>query len=166
MRCRRCSPRARRVTAKVPLRAPRLRDRDGWCFVAFLPIVDTLGTTLRTLAGPAPTSVADYFLKEISSYISPQRPTHAQEADVATALLCLGHASAQAPVSALAPRATPLVVAILTAAKGAKGAALRGSSARALELLAKVLASGNATNGSVHRSGSNAVVLTDAATRG
>ena len=110
-------------------------------------VVDALESALRALAGPTPATVADYFYSQVTSMLAEQRPVHATETDVATAILCLGHAAAHAPPAVAAARAETLVGIIVTAAKPAKGHVLRGCAARALELVAKVLtSSGGGTN--------------------
>ena len=60
----------------------------------FDPVVDALGGSLRSLSGPEPASVADFFFKQLEQVTSmlteQQRSPHAVEADSATALLGLG----------------------------------------------------------------------------
>ena len=107
----------------------------------FDAIADSLTKTLKDLSGPSTSTVADFLMSQVTSMLTEQRPQHAIEADVATAVLCLGYAAAHAPPAQLAPRATPILTTILAAAKSARGEALRGCAAKALELLAKVLCS-------------------------
>ena len=107
----------------------------------FDAVVEGIGTYLRELAGPAPDSVADYLFAQVSSLISEQRPQHCVEADTATALLCLGHATAHASTASLGARATSLLTTIISSSKSARGEALRGCAARSLEHIAKVMCS-------------------------
>ena len=111
-------------------------------------IVDSLSGTLRTLAGPEPSTVADFFMSQVTSMLSEQRPQHAIETDAATVLLSLGHAAAHAPPASISQRAAPLLGTFIASAKSARGEALRSCAARAFELLAKVLCSlaGNSNN--------------------
>lgn len=60
-------------------------------------------------------------------------------ADVATILLSLGHAVAQAPPASFVHRASPLLGSVVGAARAAKSSTLRGCAARSLELIAKAL---------------------------
>ena len=103
----------------------------------FDAIADSLTKTLKDLSGPSTSTVADFLMSQVTSMLTEQRPQHAIEADVATAVLCntLPHSSQ------LAPRATPILTTILAAAKSARGETLRGCAAKASSSLAKVLCS-------------------------
>ena len=110
----------------------------------FDAVVDALSHKLRELSGPPPDNVADFLFAQVSSLITEQRPQHAIETDTATALLAIGHATAGAPAAALGARATLVLTTIIAASKSARGDALRGCAARALELIAKVICSASA----------------------
>ena len=101
-------------------------------------VVDVVSGALREITAPPPSNMADYLLAQVNSMLKEQKPQHVLEAELATGLLCLGHAAARAPPALLEPRANAIVASMLAAAKAGRSEALRGCAARALELIAKV----------------------------
>ena len=99
------------------------------------PALEALQAALRT-ASVTPAASGGFF-----SFLSaPARPTEAAEAELATILLCIGHAASHATPSLLLPRAELLAAtALLPPAKDARGLVLRVSAASAFELMAAAL---------------------------
>ena len=99
------------------------------------PALEALQAALRT-ASVTPAASGGFF-----SFLSaPARPTEAAEAELATILLCIGHAASRATPSLLLPRAELLAAtALLPPAKDARGLVLRVSAASAFELMAAAL---------------------------
>jgi len=99
------------------------------------PVLDSLQAALRTAAAPPP--VSSGFFSFLST---PARPSEAAEAEVATLLLCVGHAASRASPSLLLPRAETLASAsLIQPAREARGATLKASAAAAFELFAAAM---------------------------
>jgi hypothetical protein len=99
------------------------------------PALEALQAALRA-ASVTPVASVGFF-----SFLSaPARPTEAAEAELATILLCIGHAASRATPSLLLPRAELLAAtALLPPAKDARGLVLRVSAASSFELMAAAL---------------------------
>ncbi|KAL1495337.1 hypothetical protein AB1Y20_017191, partial [Prymnesium parvum] len=113
----------------------------GAAAVHFSLVVDELNLALQTLLPAAPTSVSEFFHTTfLNTFVKPDRPPLAVEADAATIALAAGLAAAAAPPSLLEGRVELLMNALLAPARTAKSECYRSCFARAVDEMAKALA--------------------------